>query len=185
MGAVFLGGREIAAESTKMLFFKENDTFQETQFWKVGVVVSNKKWFLLTHLLSFRIFACWKIRKCCFSSKIMHLTRHNFEEWVQSILKFALLNKRILVSKIENAFSWLIYILFQHLIPQRFLNNCFLIHIITLSKHSFEQWAWQVLDVTYIYGKVCFARQKMTFIQFLVFIANIWELKHLETFFFK
>ena len=55
--------------------------------------VSDRKWFLLTHLLSLRIFECWKIRKCCFSSKIMHLSRHIFEKWAWYILKLALLNR--------------------------------------------------------------------------------------------
>ena len=50
--------------------------------------VSDRKWFLLTHLLSLRIFECWKIRKCCFSSKIMHLSRHIFEEWVWPLWNF-------------------------------------------------------------------------------------------------
>ena len=49
----------------------------------------NKKWFLLAHLLSLRIFECWRIRKCCFSSKIVHLSRHSFEQWAWSILTFA------------------------------------------------------------------------------------------------
>ena len=55
--------------------------------------VEDKKWFLLTPLVSLRIFECWKIRKCCFSSKAVHLSRHNFEKRVWSILKFALLNR--------------------------------------------------------------------------------------------
>ena len=38
LGGNFSRGREIVLESTKMLFFKQNDTFEETQFWKVGVV---------------------------------------------------------------------------------------------------------------------------------------------------
>ena len=32
VAAIFLGGREIVPESTKMLFFKENDMFEERQF---------------------------------------------------------------------------------------------------------------------------------------------------------
>ena len=104
-GAIFLGGRETVAESTKILFFKESKTFEEAQFWKVGVVilklylawqvhiVSNKKWFLLTYLLSSQIFECWKIWKSCFSSKIVHFSRHTFKQWACSILKFALLNR--------------------------------------------------------------------------------------------
>ena len=30
-GAMFFGGRKIVAKSRKMLFYKENDTFEETQ----------------------------------------------------------------------------------------------------------------------------------------------------------
>ena len=60
---------------------------------------------------------------------------------------------------------------------------CFLTKIITFSRHSFEQWAWQVLHLTQIYGEVCCARQKMTFIYLLVFIANIGGLKNSEFFF--
>ena len=60
---------------------------------------------------------------------------------------------------------------------------CFLTKIITLSRHSFEQWVWQVLDFTQIYGQVCCAKQKMTFTHLLVFIANTWGLKNSEIFF--
>ena len=55
--------------------------------------VEDRKWFFLTRLVSLRIFYCWKIRKFCFSSKIMHLSRHNFEQWAWSFLKFTLLNR--------------------------------------------------------------------------------------------
>ena len=34
----------------------------------------------------------------------------------------------------------------------------FLTKIITLSRHSFEQWVWQVFVFTYIYKEVCFVR---------------------------
>ena len=50
--------------------------------------VSDRKWFLLTHLLSLRIFECWKIRKCWFSRKIMHLSRHRFKQWTWQVLHF-------------------------------------------------------------------------------------------------
>ena len=51
--------------------------------------VSDRKWFLLTHLLSLRISECWKIRKCWFSRRIMHLSRHSFKQWTWFILAFA------------------------------------------------------------------------------------------------
>ena len=55
--------------------------------------VQDRKWFLLTHLLSLRIFQCWKIQKCWFSSKIMHLSRRTSEQWAWSILKFPHFNR--------------------------------------------------------------------------------------------
>ena len=55
--------------------------------------VWNKKRFLLSRLLSLRIFKCWKIQKCWFSRKIMHLSIHSFEQLVWSILKFAYFNR--------------------------------------------------------------------------------------------
>ena len=55
--------------------------------------VSDKKWFLLTPLVSLWIFECWEIGKCCFSSKMVHLSRGNFEQWAWSILVFASLNR--------------------------------------------------------------------------------------------
>ena len=45
--------------------------------------------------------------------------------------------------------------------------------MIPLSRHSFEEWAWQVLDFTQIYREVCFAKYEMVFIDLFVFIANI------------
>ena len=39
VGGLFSSGkREIVLESTKLLFFKQDDTFEETKFWKVGFV---------------------------------------------------------------------------------------------------------------------------------------------------
>ena len=55
----------------------------------------DKKWFLLTHLLSLQIFECWEIRKCWFSRKIMHLSRRCFQQWAWSILKFAYFNRDV------------------------------------------------------------------------------------------
>ena len=88
--------------------------------------VQDRKWLLLTLLVSLRMFECWKIRKCCFSSNIVHLVAY--------LISFSIFN----YSKIPKC--------------------CFSAKIITLSRHSFEQWAWQALDFTYIYGKVCCAR---------------------------
>ena len=67
---------------------------------------------------------------------------------------------------------------------------CFLTKTITLSGHSFDQWALQVLDFTWIYREVCFAsgcchseilrrdrcylRQKMAAIDFFSLIANVF-----------
>ena len=109
--------------------------------------VSDRKWFSLTHLLSLRIFECWKIRKCCFSSKIMHLSRHTFELWAWSILKFAYLTEMHSVEDRE-------WFLVAHLLCfsifdcSKVPKCCFLTKIITMSRHSSEQWAWQVLDFT-------------------------------------
>ena len=55
--------------------------------------VKDKKWFSLTRLISLRIFEGWKIRKCCFWSKIIHLSRHSFEKWAWSVSKFAYFNR--------------------------------------------------------------------------------------------
>ena len=57
--------------------------------------------------------------------------------------------------------------------------------MIPLSRHSFEEWAWQVLDFTQIYREVCFAKYEMVFIDLFVFIANIWEFKNSKMLFFK
>ena len=61
--------------------------------------VEDEKWFLLAYLVSFSMFDCPKLSKCCFLTKI-----------------------------------------------------------ISFGGHYFEKWAWQVLDFTYIYGKVCCGR---------------------------
>ena len=71
---------------------------QRVLFWNLLTLtemhsVEEKKWFLSIPLVSMRIFECWKIRKGCFSRKIMHLRRHIFRQWEWSILKFALLNR--------------------------------------------------------------------------------------------
>ena len=61
--------------------------------------VEDRKCFSVGHLLSFSMFDCSKVSKCCFLTKK-----------------------------------------------------------ITLSRRSFEQSAWQVLDFAEIYGEVCFSR---------------------------
>ena len=55
--------------------------------------VEDRKWFLLTPLVSLRMSECWKIGKCWFSSKTVHLSRHIFQQWAWFILKFALRNR--------------------------------------------------------------------------------------------
>ena len=61
--------------------------------WTEMGSVSVRKCFTLTHILSLPIFECWKIRKCWFSRKIMHLSGHSFKQWAWPILTFSSLKK--------------------------------------------------------------------------------------------
>ena len=77
----------------------------------------------------------------------MHLSRHTFELWAWSILKFAYLTEMHSVEDRE-------WFLVAHLLCfsifdcSKVPKCCFLTKIITMSRHSSEQWAWQVLDFT-------------------------------------
>ena len=94
---------------------------------------------------------------------------------------FEFLSTQIFTMKLEESIKIIFYLTHYPSLLQsfsifdwpKFPKWCFLTKIITLGRHSFEQWAWQVLDFIQIYGEVCCARQKMTLIHFLVFIANI------------
>ena len=55
--------------------------------------IKDRKWFLLTRLFSFQIFEDAKTQKCCFLNKTTPLSRHSFEKWVWSVLKFAYFNR--------------------------------------------------------------------------------------------
>ena len=116
--------------------------------------VEDRKWFWVVHLLSFSIFNCSKILKCWFSRKIMHLSKHSFEQWGGLFWNLLYLTD---IHSVEDR-KWF---LVAHLLSfsifdcSKVPKCCFLGKIITLSRHSFEQWAWQVLDFTYIYGEVC------------------------------
>ena len=61
--------------------------------WTEMGSVSVRKCFTLTHILSLPIFECWKIRKCWFSRKIMHLSGHSFKQWAWPILTFSSLKR--------------------------------------------------------------------------------------------
>ena len=82
------------SEISKMLFFEQNNAFNQTQFWKVGVVsfkicvlkqrsfvwkIGNE--FHSIILLSLLIFDYSKIAKCCFLTRIITLSRHTLKQW--------------------------------------------------------------------------------------------------------
>ena len=104
-----------------MLLFNENNNFEQTQFWTVGVESLRFYLDLWRGMLckiendfySLVAFQCeylrtQKLGNFVFYIKTTRLTRHSFEKWVCSVFKFAYF-KRWVVRKIENGFYWLIY----------------------------------------------------------------------------
>ena len=108
-------------KSLRILFLQQNNPFEQTQFQKVAVVnvenlltlmeihsVDNRKWFLLTYLLSFPIFDCSKVRTCCFWP--------NQYVWADTVLKSSCGKYYILLRVLEryvlqdrkNGFYWLV-----------------------------------------------------------------------------
>ena len=111
--------------------------------------VQDRKWFLLTHLLSLRIFQCWKIQKCWFSSKIMHLSRRTSDLNSGRGLFWNLLTLTEMHSLEDKKRFLVVHLLSFSMFDCSKVPKCyFWTKIITLSRHSFEQWAWQVLDFT-------------------------------------
>ena len=88
--------------------------------------VEDRKWLLVAHLLSFSIFDCSKVSKCCFLSKIITLSRQFWTLGVAS-LRFYLDLWRGMLCKIENDFYSIVGFHCEYLRTQKLGNFVFYI----------------------------------------------------------
>ena len=107
--------------------------------------VQDRKWFLLTHLLSLRIFQCWKIQKCWFSSKIMHLSRRTSDLNSGRGLFWNLLTLTEMHSFADKKLFLLTPLdSLQIFECWKIWKCCFSRKIMHLSRHTCKQWAWSI-----------------------------------------
>ena len=139
-----------------------------SSFWKVGMfslficllwqrwvackIENGFNWLIYIHC---EYLSVEKFENNVFQAKIMYLSRHSFKQWAYSILKLDLLNRHALLYSTEmHSMEDRKWFLVAHLLSvsiydwSKVPKYCFLTKIINLSRHSFEQWAWQVLDFT-------------------------------------